>query len=80
MKKYAFGLPGLEYLGHFISKDGLKSDPAKYKAIHEWTQPSNLGELQFFLSMVNYFPKFMPSFAKIAATLYGLLCKNVRWI
>ena len=63
MKKCAFSLPELEYLGHIVSKDGLKADPAKYKAIQEWPQPTNLGELQSFLSMANYYCKCMPSFA-----------------
>ena len=63
MKKYAFGLPELEYLGHIVSKDGLKADPAKCKAIQEWPQPTNLGELQFFLGMANYYSKFVPYFA-----------------
>ena len=63
MKKYAFSLLELEYLGHVVSKDGLKADPEKYKAIQEWPQPTNLGELQSFLCMANYYSKFMPSFA-----------------
>ena len=63
MKTCAFGLPELEYLGYTISKDGLNADPAKCKAIQEWPQPTNLGELQYFLGMANYYSKFVPSFA-----------------
>ena len=80
MKKCAFGLPELEYLGHVISKDGLKADFRECKAIHEWLLPTNLGELQSFLGMANYYSKFVPSFAQIAAPLYELLCKIVKWI
>ena len=63
MKKCAFGLPELEYLGHVVSKDGLKADPVKCKAIKEWPLPTNLGELQSFLGIANYYSKFVPSFA-----------------
>ena len=76
MKNCVFGLPNLEYLGHIASEDGLKADPANFKAIQEWPLPTNLGELQSFLGMPNYYSKFMPSFAKIAALLYELLHKN----
>ena len=69
MKKYAFGLLELEYLGHVVSKDSLKADPAKCKDIQEWPQPTNLGELQFFLGMANYYSKFVPSFAKISSSI-----------
>ena len=63
MKKHAFGLLELDYLGYVISKDGLKADPAKCKAIQKWLQPANLGELQFFLGTANYYSNSMPSFA-----------------
>ena len=63
-------------MGYVVSKDGLKADPAKYKAIQEWPQPTNLEELQFFLGIANYYSKFVPSFVKMAAPLYELLCKD----
>ena len=44
-KKCAFGLLELKYLDHIISKDGLKADSSKCKAIQEWPQPTNLGEI-----------------------------------
>ena len=80
MKKCAFGLLDLEYLGHVFSKDGLKADPSKFKAIQDWPHPTNLGELQSFLGIANHYSKFMPSFALIAAPLYELLYKNAKWI
>ena len=58
-EKFAFGLPELEYLGHFVFTDGLKAELAKYKAILEWPQPTNLGELQSFHSIANCYFKFM---------------------
>ena len=73
MKKCIFGLPKLECLGHVVSKNSLKADHTKYKAIPEWPQATNLGELQSFLVMVNYYSKFVPCSAKIAAPLYELL-------
>ena len=53
MKKCVFDLPEPENLGYVDSKYGLKADPAKCKAIQQWPQPTNLGELQSFLGMVN---------------------------
>ena len=53
MKKYAFDLAELEYLGHVVSKVGLKAEPAKYKAIQELPLPTNLEELQSVLGMAN---------------------------
>ena len=77
-KKYALRLPKLEYLDHIASKDGLKTNPAKFKAIQEWAQPTNLGELKSFLGMKNYYFKFVTFFAKIVAPIYRLLCQIVQ--
>ena len=79
-KRYPFGLPELEYLSHSVSKDGLKADPAKFKAIQECPQAINLRYLQYFLGKANYYSKFVPFFAEIAAPLHKLLYKIVNWI
>ena len=63
MIKYKFDLSVLEYFGHIVSKYGLKADPEKCKAIQEWLQLTKPGELRSFLSIANYYSKFMPSFA-----------------
>ena len=80
MERFAFGLPDLECLSHTVSKDGLKADTAKFKAVQEWLQLSNLGEVQFFVGMENYHSKFVTYFVKIAALLYKLFCKDAKWI
>ena len=38
-KKSEFFLKEICYLGHIISKDGIKMDPDKLKIIQEWPQP-----------------------------------------
>ena len=40
--KCTFGKQEVEYLGHIISKGGLKVDPKKIQAINEWPQPRNV--------------------------------------
>ncbi|MCO5563944.1 hypothetical protein L7F22_017596 [Adiantum nelumboides] len=48
-KKSEFFLQEIRYLGHIISKDGIKMDPEKLKVIEEWPQPKNLHELRSFI-------------------------------
>ena len=78
-KKCSSGLPEVEYLGHIVSKDGLKADPAKCKAIADHSPPMSVRELQMFLGTVNYYSKFVPNYAKICAPLYALLRKDTPW-
>ena len=44
-KKSLFGLEGGKLLGHIISKDGIKIDPSRIKAIQKLEHPRNLKEL-----------------------------------
>ena len=39
-KKMDIKKPEVKFMGHVISKDGLKPDPAKVKAVEEMLQPS----------------------------------------
>ena len=43
--KCAFCLPQVEYLGHIISEEVLRSSASKVKAITEAIQPLSLSEL-----------------------------------
>ncbi|CAI7856166.1 unnamed protein product [Closterium sp. NIES-53] len=70
----------LEFLGHVISRDGIKIDPAKIKTIQEWKPPTNITELQIFLGFVNYVRRFIPNMAGITSPLTDLLYKDKNFV
>ncbi|CAI7842094.1 unnamed protein product [Closterium sp. NIES-54] len=70
----------LEFLGHVISRDGIKIDPAKIKTIQEWKSPTNITELQSFLGFVNYVRRFIPNMAGITGPLTDLLHKDRHFV
>ncbi|CAI5484033.1 unnamed protein product [Closterium sp. Yama58-4] len=70
----------LEFLGHVISRDGIKIDPAKIKTIQEWKAPTNVTELQSFLGFVNYVRRFIPNMAGITGPLTDLLHKDKNFV
>ena len=43
----------VKFVGHTISKDGLKSDNSKVSAIQEMPTPNNRKDLERFLGMIN---------------------------
>ena len=66
-------------MGHVISKEGIKVDPQKVKAITEWTRPTNITEVRSFLGLTGHYRRFVQDFSKIALPLTNLLRKTTKF-
>lgn len=47
-----FATSKVEYLGNFITKEGVSTNPSKIKAVEAWPQPVNIKQLRFFFFLV----------------------------
>ncbi|GJP40908.1 hypothetical protein CLOM_g571 [Closterium sp. NIES-68] len=74
-----FALEKVQFLGHIVSAQGVHVDPKKIEAVRTWKTPENVKELQQFLGFANYYNRFVPQYAKIAAPLTDLLKKNTPY-
>ena len=75
--KLQWFLKEIRFLGHIITEDGVKADPAKLEPIKNWPFPENVQEVRQFLGTTNYFRKFVEKYAQIAAPLVELTKKNL---
>ena len=62
----------IEFLGHKLTREGLRKDELKVKAIKEFPVPTNLKQLRSFLGLSGYYRKFIAKFADVARPLYDL--------
>ncbi|BAE56502.1 unnamed protein product [Aspergillus oryzae RIB40] len=79
LKKCEFHVQETEFLGHWISTEGIQAEEGKVKAIREWPEPTNLKELQQFIGLLNYYRKFIDRYAHRLAPLFDLLKKSKQW-
>ena len=79
LRKCHFALPEVEFLGHIVSKQGIRVDPRKVEIVKNWPVPGNLSELRSFLGLSNYFRRFIHAYSSIARPLHGLTGKDVKW-
>ena len=55
------------YLGHIVSKDGVKPDPEKTARVKLWPTPTTLKDVRQFLGLCSYYRRWIPDFASVAA-------------
>jgi hypothetical protein len=60
--KYEFWLDSVSFLGHVISREGIKVDAAKIEVIAKWKQPENVTKVRSFLDLARYYWRFIKGF------------------
>jgi transposase InsO family protein len=77
--KCHFALNEVAYLGHIVSKDGVRPNPEKVAVLQNFPVPTNLKELQAFLGLAGYYRRFVHKFSIIAGPLFDLLRSDVEF-
>ena len=77
--KCSFARSSVEYLGHVVSRDGIRPDPSKIAAVATFPVPRCVRDVRSFLGLANYYRRFIHNFASIASPLHMLTHKNVRF-
>ena len=77
--KSFFCQPELEYLGYWITRDGIMPQPRKVDAVMNLAPPKNIKELRSFLGLVNYYRDTWIRRSDTLAPLSRLVSKNVKY-
>lgn len=77
--KCKFALPEVTYLGHRISKDGVKVDISKTEVVRTFPIPKNQKQLRSFLGLTNYYRRFIKNYSHICSPLNRLLRNDIKF-
>jgi len=70
----------ISFLGHLVSPAGVRIDPERTRAIREFPIPRDMKGIGRFIGMVNFYHKFIPRFADVAAPLNALRKKGTGYV
>uniref|UniRef100_A0A914HQZ2 RNA-directed DNA polymerase n=1 Tax=Globodera rostochiensis TaxID=31243 RepID=A0A914HQZ2_GLORO len=76
IEKCHFAADRLPFLGHILTREGIKMDVDKVIPIVKLPTPATKKQLQSFLGFVTYYRKFIYGFGAIAAPLFHYLKKE----
>ena len=80
-KKSEFFMEEIHFLGHIVSNNGVRMDPAKIEAIKSWPDLKTVHDVRSFMGLSSYYRKYIRYFAEIASPLHDLTKKRMsfRW-
>ena len=67
------------YLGHIVTPEGIKPNPAKIEAVTKYPQPKTPREIKQFLGLTGFYRRFLPNYADLVKPLTKLLKKNIKF-
>ena len=77
--KSFFGKNEIEYLGYWVTRQGVQPMPKKVDAILNMAEPKNRKQLRGFVGLVNYYRDMWRRRSHVLAPLTSLTSKNVPW-
>ena len=69
----------VKFMGHVISKEGLKPDPDKVTAIKNMPKPTSNSKVQTLLGFVNYLSKLLPKLSHVSAPLREFTTSSAKF-
>ncbi|GBG66307.1 hypothetical protein CBR_g58798 [Chara braunii] len=78
--KCEFARQELEYLGHYVTSQGIRPLADKIEALRVWPEPTNTTDVRSFMGLAGYYQRFITGYSRIAAPMTRLQSPKVPFI
>ncbi|GBG92509.1 hypothetical protein CBR_g55782 [Chara braunii] len=78
--KCEFARQELEYLGHYVTPQGIRPLADKIEAIRVWPEPTNTTDVRSFMGLAGYYQRFITGYSRIAAPMTRLQSPKVPFV
>ena len=69
----------VSFIGHVMTRNGLKADHKKVEAIIKMVQPADVPAVQRFIGLVKYLSKFLQDLLELCEPLRRLTHRKAEW-
>ncbi|GBG89669.1 hypothetical protein CBR_g49522 [Chara braunii] len=78
--KCEFAEQELEYLGHYVTPQGIRPLADKIKALPVWPEPTNTTNVRSFMGLAGCYQRFISGYSRIAAPMTRLQSPKVPFV
>ncbi|GBG64960.1 hypothetical protein CBR_g48709 [Chara braunii] len=70
----------LEYLGDYVTPQGIRPFADKIEALRLWPEPTNTTDVRSFMGLAGYYQRFITGYSRIAAPMTRLQSPKVPFV
>ncbi|GBG81384.1 hypothetical protein CBR_g32058 [Chara braunii] len=78
--KCEFARQELEYLGHYVTPQGIRPLSDKIEALRVWPEPTNTTNVRSFMGLAGYYQRFITGYSRIVAPMTRLQSPKVPFV
>ncbi|GBG59112.1 hypothetical protein CBR_g32130 [Chara braunii] len=78
--KCEFARQELEYLGHYVTPQGIRPLADKIEALRVWPEPTNTTDVRSFMGLAGYYQRFITGYSRITGPMTRLQSPKVPFI
>ncbi|GBG73402.1 hypothetical protein CBR_g16118 [Chara braunii] len=78
--KCEFARQVLEYLGHYVTPQGIRLLADKIEALGVWPEPTNTTDVRSFMGLAGYYQRFITGYSRIVAPMTRLQSPKVPFV